>query len=140
MTAFDKIFSDCAKQVGLAWFIVENNPDRNIKAATQYQFPCIWRNFNEPTQPLFDNHQRFEKEMSLYFVHVGFDKLTKEKINENLHDFLLKFVSFKDLMYRKGIELSFTSKPFPNWKVTNYDEYGIVFNVTAKYSSVCLTA
>lgn len=139
MTAFDQIFSDCAKAVGLAWFIVENNPDRNIKAATQYQFPCIWRNFNEPTQPLFDNQQRFEKEMSLYFVHVGFDKLPKEKVNEYLHDFMLKYIDFKDLMQRKGIELSFTSKPFPNWMQTNYNDYGIVFNLTARYS-LCLTA
>lgn len=139
MTAFDTIFNDCANAVGLSWFIVENNPDRNIKASTQYNFPCIWRNFNEPTQPLFDNQQRFEKEMSLYFVQIGFDKRTKETINEHLHDFLLKYIAFKDLMQRKGIELSFTSKPFPNWKQTNYDDYGIVFNLTARYS-LCLTA
>jgi len=138
MTAFDQIFNDCAKSVGLAWFLTENLPDQNIRAGNQYKFPCIWRNFNEPFQPLFDNSQSYEREMSLYFVHIGFDKLAPEKINENILDLMYKYEAFKDLMQRRGILLSFSQKPFPNWKQTNYNEYGIVFNLTATYSK-CLT-
>lgn len=138
MTVFDQIFNDCALQVGLSWYLVENNPDRSAQAQNNYKFPCIWRNMNEPTQPLFDNFQRFEKELSLYFCEVGFTKLAKTTVNENTHNLMLKYIAFKDLMQRKGVELSFTSKPFPNWKQTNYDEYGIVFNLTAKYT-VCQT-
>lgn len=138
MTAFDKIFNDSAKAVGLDWFLVEDVPDRTTHAAKQYKFPCIWRDFNEPVQPLFDNGQRLERDLSLYFVQVGFSKLPKEKVNENIHDLMLKYIDFKDLMQRAGVELSFTSKPFPNWKQTNYDDYGLVINLTAKYS-LCLT-
>lgn len=138
MTALDTIFNNSAKAVGLAWFIVEDVPDRTQHASKQYKFPCIWRNFNESITPLFDNGQRVEREMSLYFVQIGFSKLTKETINENIEDLMTKYIAFKDLMNRAGVELSFNGKPFPNWKQTNYDEYGLVINLTARYS-LCLT-
>ena len=138
MTNFDTIFNQSAESAGLATFIVENMPDRATHAATQYKFPCIWRNFNETFQPLFDNQQRYEREMSLYFVHIGFSKLSKETINVNIESLMAQFLVFKDKMNRAGVELLLNGKPFPNWKQTNYDEYGIVFNLTARYT-ICPT-
>ena len=138
MTAFDTILNNSAKAVGLNPYIIEDIPDRNAKANINFKFPAIWRNFNEPFQPLFDNNQLYEREMSLYFVHVGFDKFSKELINEHIQEMMYKYEIFKYLMQRAGIMLTFTSKPFPNWKQTNYNEFGIVFNLTATYSK-CLT-
>lgn len=139
MTQFDIIFDSCAKQSGLAWYLVDKLPQAGVQGAKQYKYPCIWRNFNEQFQPLFNLTRQVEREMSLYFVEIGFTKKTKEMINEDFENLMTKYVSFRDLMYRRGIDLQFTQKPFPNWKQTDYDEYGIVFNLTAKYSE-CLTA
>lgn len=138
MTAFDTILNNSAKAAGLNPYIVADLPERNAKANINYKFPAIWRNFYEPFQPLFDNNQQYERQMSLYFVHLGFDKYSKEIVNEHILDLMYQYEKFKDLMQRAGIMLTFREQPLPNWKQTNYNEFGIVFNLTATYSK-CLT-
>jgi len=139
MTNFDTIFDSCAKQVKLNWYLVEKLPQSNLQASKQYKFPCIWRNFNEPFQHLKNETRQIEREMSLYFVEIGFKNKSKELINEDIEGLMEDFLDFRDLMYRRGIDLQLTSKPFPNWEQTDYSDYGIVFNLTATYNE-CLTA
>ena len=139
MTQFDTIFDSCAKQSGLAWYLVDKLPQSGVQGAKQYKYPCIWRDFYEPTKPLFNLTKQIEKTMNMYFVEIGFSKKTKEIINEDFENIMNRYIVFRDLMKRRGIDLQFISIPLPNAKATDFDDYGITFNLTATYSQ-CLKA
>jgi hypothetical protein len=135
MTKLDTIFDTCASASGFSWIFVYENADRNVKVDRDIDvYPCILRAFNEPTVPLFDAQSRMEKEMSLYIIHKGFTQQTAEEININLEEIMTKFVAFRELLRRAGVEVIMNGRPFPNWERTNGDEYGYVFNLTIRYS------
>jgi hypothetical protein len=135
MTDFDTKFNEAAEIAELSWVYVLSNQDRNTTIdSKQITYPCIFRSFSEPTKPLFDMLQRYERDMSLYIVAIGFQKATTEQISEDLEDIMARFVILREELRRRGIEIEFKETPFPNWEKTEIDEYGIVFNVTAKYT------
>lgn len=138
MTTFDTYFDLAAKEADLSWCFVYDNSSRNIEIDRKLnKFPVIFRSFSEPLQPNFNKRNSFDREMSLYICEVGFDNATSEVLSSNLELIMSKFIIFRNFLRRKGIELTFTQKPFPNWMQTNYKEYGYVFNLTANYST-CL--
>lgn len=135
MTNFDTIFDNACKQSGLSWLFVYDNKDRNIKINGELtDLPCVLRWFREETLPLFDQLQRVERTMLLYIVHVGFDSTTSEDINENLDSVMNQFIQWRNYMKRSGVEVTINGRPFPQWEQTDEDEYGLVFNLTVKYS------
>lgn len=135
MTNFDTIFDNACKHSGLSWLFVYDNKDRNIKIDGELtDLPCVLRWFREETLPLFDQLQRVERTMLLYIVHVGFDSTTSEDINENLESVMNQFTKWRNYMKRSGVEVTINGRPFPQWEQTDADEYGLVFNLTVKYS------
>lgn len=134
MTQFDTIFSESAKSAVINWCIVDSLTEQAQQTLKVKKYPCIWRNSTEEkTTPLFDNLDRVQKRMSLYFVELGFNKVTQESRNENMEALLERFLVFRDKMKRSGIEVELDGDPFPNWRQTNLEDYGIVFNITCKY-------
>lgn len=135
MTNFDTIFDNACNAAGLSWLFIYDNKDRNLKVDGEMtDVPCVLRWFREEVLPLFDQLQRVERTMLLYIVHVGFESTSSEDINENLEDVMNKFIAFRDYMKRAGVEVAINGRPFPQWEQTDYDEYGLVFNLTVKYS------
>jgi hypothetical protein len=135
MTKFDTIFNDSAIGAGLSWVFMYDNADRSIRIDSEVtDYPCILRSFRESTVPLFDAQQRWEKQLLLYIVHTGFASDTSEQLNENLEEIMLKFIQWRELMRRAGVEVTINSKPFPQWEQTDDEEYGYIFDLTCKYS------
>ena len=138
MTAFDTIFKNSCEQAGFGTYIFADNPDRATHAKYITKYPCAWRTLNEPLTPLYDNFNRVQRDLSVYFVELGFDKSTKEKINESIESMFDKFLVFRDLMQRSGIELTMNGAAQPSYMTTNFNEFGLIINLTAKYN-LCLT-
>lgn len=139
MTAFDTIFKQSAESAGFGTYIFRSEPDRTTHAKYMTKFPMAWRTINEPQTPLYDSFDRVQRDVSVYFVHVGFDRLTTEAVNEGLEDIITRFIEFRDLIQRAGIEVIQNNPAQPSFKTTNFDEFGFIINLTFKYA-LCLTA
>ena len=139
MTIFDTIFNNACIEAGFTQYIVYSNKDRDIKTDRHVtSFPALFRQFTEELRPLFDEQQRYERNMVLYCAHVGFIKATPEDISVNLEDIMDKFVVFREYLRRHNIQVEFTNSPFPQWEVTKVDDYGYVFNLKLTYPKACL--
>ena len=140
MTNFDTIFDTAARAVSLDWVYVYNNADRNIRISREVEkYPVIFRAFSEPLLPLFDAQERVQRDMMLYFAHVGFSQCTAEEMAEHIETLMNQFIAFRELLRNAGVEVNLQGSPFPQWEQTNLDEYGLVFNLSVKYS-ICQTA
>lgn len=136
MNKFDTIFNAAAQAADINWIFSYDNADRNLKIDGEiFDYPCIIRMFREPVQPLFDSRENVERGLSLYIVHVGFEDATSEEINEHLDEIMAKFVLWREAMRRAGVEITINGRPFPAWELTDLDEYGYVYDLTAKYST-----
>lgn len=133
MNKFDTAFDKAAKAAGIDWAFALSIKDRNVRFNKKTTYPCIWRTASEPTKPLFDAQDRMQKKLSLYFVHVGFSKITIERMNEHLDSLMEKFLLFRNSMRSDGYDVQFTQDPYPAWDATSYDEFGIIFNISVTY-------
>jgi hypothetical protein len=135
MTTFDTLFDAAAEAAKISWAYVYNNADRNIRIDREIQkYPCIFRAFSEPLLPLFDTQQRVQRDMLLYFAHVGFQHFTAEEKAEHIEGLMNQFITFRESLRSVGVEVNLIGSPFIQWEQTNLDEYGIVFNLSVKYS------
>lgn len=139
MTQFNTIFDECAKKSGLSWDFIFGDRDSNtIVNRNREEFPNIQRSFSEPLKPIFDQLGRVSREINLYILNLEFfdtnNNIISEDVGAGLDDIMLKFISFRNLMRRKGIEIELTRTPYPLWQQFDCNEYGYVFDFNAIYS------